>query len=125
MSQCGWARSTIIARLCGNRLKFRYRGVLHEFIHGPAGHSSGTQPVSIIKREAGARSEILINTAKMPGYWNRPCKLRKIRFAFPLPLHGAELEGLQRSRKALTPTFIAPGSLLGRRGVHQPLLRRS
>lgn len=29
-------------QICSNRLEFRYRGVLHEFLEGPSGHSSGT-----------------------------------------------------------------------------------
>jgi len=45
-------------QICSNRLEFRYRGVLHEFIEGPANHSSGTAVGFHIKTAAeGARSE--------------------------------------------------------------------
>ena len=46
------------AQLCSNRLEFRYRGVLHEFIQGPAGHSSGAAAGFHIQAGVeGARSE--------------------------------------------------------------------
>jgi glycosyltransferase involved in cell wall biosynthesis len=46
------------AQLCSNRLEFRYRGVLHEFIQGPAGHSSATAAGFHIQAGVeGARSD--------------------------------------------------------------------
>ena len=45
-------------QLCSNHLDFRYRGVLHEFIQGPEGHSSGTATGFHVKAGVeGARSQ--------------------------------------------------------------------
>jgi hypothetical protein len=44
-------------QICNNRLEFRFRGVLHEFIEGSAGHSSGTAAGIYIQAGVeGARS---------------------------------------------------------------------
>jgi hypothetical protein len=46
------------AQLCSNHLDFHYRGILHEFILGPPGHSSGTATGFYIKAGVeGARSQ--------------------------------------------------------------------
>ncbi len=44
-------------QICRNRLDFRYRGVLHEFLEGPGGHSTGTaRGLHIRSGRDGARS---------------------------------------------------------------------
>jgi glycosyltransferase involved in cell wall biosynthesis len=48
-----------LPQICSNKLKFHYRGVLHEFIEGPPeGFSSGTAPgFHILSGREGARSQ--------------------------------------------------------------------
>jgi glycosyltransferase involved in cell wall biosynthesis len=47
-----------VQRLCSNKLEFRYRGVIHEFIEGPQNISSGTAAgFYILSGREGARSQ--------------------------------------------------------------------
>ena len=47
-----------VQRICSNKLDFRYRGVLHEFIEGPQNISSGTAGgFYILSGREGARSK--------------------------------------------------------------------
>jgi glycosyltransferase involved in cell wall biosynthesis/GT2 family glycosyltransferase len=48
----------LVNQICSNKVEFRYRGVLHEFIEGPEGFSSGTAAgFYILSGREGARSK--------------------------------------------------------------------
>ena len=91
-----------VNQICSNKVEFRYRGVLHEFIEGPEGFSSGTAAgFYILSGREGARSQD-------PDKYRKDAAGSRTGIASgtgcvsSLPLHllsGAELSRCRRKRK--------------------------
>ena len=67
-------------QICSNRLPFRFRGVLHEFLEGPETFTrADAVGFSIVCSREEAAARIPTNTSTMPRSWRQRCAMRQMR----------------------------------------------